>query len=162
MKVLLQFRFVGDTAKKKKKKKRSLLRGRRTFGAGGGRCCCYCFCSTKIYCFLCTKKVGSISGVNVLAKVQGLTEFLTQCSTYGWWRQERSISGEFYQEDKIVGQSPSSSKITMWGGNTPWIAVLGALIHIWRPEIADGCDISCLFICRRYFHFTLQNEEILN
>ena len=58
--------------------------------------------------------------------------------------------------------SPSSSKITMWGGDTPWIAVWGALIHIWRPEIADGCDISCLFICRRYFHFTLQNEEILN
>lgn len=80
MKVLLQFRFVGDTAGKKKKKW-SLLRGRRTFGWGGGRCCCYCFCLTKIYCFLCTKKVGSISGVNVLAKVQGLTEFLTQRST---------------------------------------------------------------------------------
>ena len=25
-----------------------------------------------------------------------------------------------------------------------WIAVLGALIHIWRPEIPDGCDILFL------------------
>ena len=25
-------------------------------------------------------------------------------------------------------------------------SVLGALIHIWRPEITDGCDISCLWI----------------
>ena len=32
------------------------------------------------------------------------------------------------------------------GGSICWIAVLGALIHIWRPEIADGCDISCSLI----------------
>ena len=29
----------------------------------------------------------------------------------------------------------------MGGGNARWMAVLGAIIHIWRPEIADGCDI---------------------
>ena len=29
------------------------------------------------------------------------------------------------------------------GGSICWIAVWGALIHIQRPEIADGCDISC-------------------
>ena len=27
------------------------------------------------------------------------------------------------------------------GSNARWMAVLGAIIHIWRPEIADGCDI---------------------
>ena len=35
-----------------------------------------------------------------------------------------------------------------WGvgsGSILWIPVLGALIHIWRPEIADSCDIF-LFI----------------
>ena len=32
------------------------------------------------------------------------------------------------------------------GGSIHWIAVLGALIHIWRPEIAEGCDLSCLLI----------------
>ena len=37
--------------------------------------------------------------------------------------------------------SPSSSAITVGGGS-----IHGALIHIWRPEIADGCDISCLVI----------------
>ena len=30
------------------------------------------------------------------------------------------------------------------GGSISWIAVLGALIHIWRPEIADSCDIFLL------------------
>ena len=29
--------------------------------------------------------------------------------------------------------------------NFDWIMVLGALIHIWRPKIAGGCDIF-LFI----------------
>ena len=41
------------------------------------------------------------------------------------------------------------------GGSIPWFAVLEALIHIWRPEIADGCDISCSLIWLRYFHFTV-------
>ena len=41
------------------------------------------------------------------------------------------------------------------GGIIPWFAVLEALIHIWRPEIADGCDISCSLIWLRYFHFTV-------
>ena len=32
------------------------------------------------------------------------------------------------------------------GGGTCWITVLGILIHIWRPEIIDDCDISCLLL----------------
>ena len=31
--------------------------------------------------------------------------------------------------------------ICVGGGSICWITVLGGLIHIWRPEIADGCDI---------------------
>ena len=42
--------------------------------------------------------------------------------------------------------SPSYSAITVVGGSTHWITVLGALIHIWRPEIANSHDISCLLI----------------
>ena len=49
--------------------------------------------------------------------------------------------------------SPSSSEITMGSGSIPRIPVLGALIHIWRPEIADGCDISCLLIWQEIFSF---------
>ena len=40
--------------------------------------------------------------------------------------------------------SPSSSAITVRGSSIHWIAVWGAFIHIWRPEIADGYDLSCL------------------
>lgn len=32
-------------------------------------------------------------------------------------------------------------------------SVLGALIHIWRLEIATGCDIPCLLICQEIFSF---------
>ena len=42
--------------------------------------------------------------------------------------------------------SPSSSAITVGRGSIPWMEVLGALIHIWRPKITDGCDISCLSV----------------
>ena len=30
-------------------------------------------------------------------------------------------------------------------------SILGAFIHIWRPEITDGCDISCSPYGRKYF-----------
>ena len=50
--------------------------------------------------------------------------------------------------------SPSSSAISVGGGgSTPWTAVWGALIHIWRPEITDGCDIFCLLIWQDTFSF---------
>ena len=31
-------------------------------------------------------------------------------------------------------------------GSIHWITVLGALVNIWRTEITDCCDISCLLI----------------
>ena len=40
------------------------------------------------------------------------------------------------------------------GGSILWIAVWGALIHIWRPEIADGCNISCLLIWQSFTDWT--------
>ena len=49
--------------------------------------------------------------------------------------------------------SPSSSAITTGVGSTHWITVWGALIHIWRPEVADGCDISCLSVWQKTFSF---------
>ena len=38
-------------------------------------------------------------------------------------------------------------------GSIRWIAVLGALIHVWRPVIAGGCDISYLLIWQETFSF---------
>lgn len=57
MKVLLQFRFVGDTAKKKKW---SLLRGRRTFGwwGGGGALLLLLFLFNKNLRFLMHQESG--------------------------------------------------------------------------------------------------------
>ena len=49
--------------------------------------------------------------------------------------------------------SSRSSAVTMGGGSILWITVWGALIHIWRPEIADGCDMSCLLIWQEIFSF---------
>ena len=48
---------------------------------------------------------------------------------------------------------PSSSAITMEGGSIHWIEVLGALIHIWRPEITVACDITCLSTWQEIFSF---------
>ena len=49
-----------------------------------------------------------------------------------------------------------------WGGGCiHWIAVLGALIRIWRPEIADGCDISCLLICQQILSFQFMIHSVL-
>ena len=39
---------------------------------------------------------------------------------------------------------PSSSAIIAGGRGSCWIAVLGALTHIWRPEIDDDYDIGLL------------------
>lgn len=42
--------------------------------------------------------------------------------------------------------SLSSSATTVGNGGIFWIAIVGVLIHIWSPEISDGCDISYLLI----------------
>ena len=44
------------------------------------------------------------------------------------------------------------------GGGICWMTVLGAFIHIRRPEIADGCDISCPLIQQEMVHFTLAQQ----
>ena len=49
--------------------------------------------------------------------------------------------------------SPSSSAITVGGGSTCWITVLGDVFHIWKPEIPDGGGISCLLIWQEIFSF---------
>ena len=55
--------------------------------------------------------------------------------------------------------SPSSSAITVAGGSGLWwIEVLGALLHTWRPDIADGRDISSLLIWQEIFSFHAGNR----
>ena len=38
-------------------------------------------------------------------------------------------------------------------GSIPWITVLGALTHLWRPGVADACDVSCLLVRQAIFSF---------
>ena len=54
---------------------------------------------------------------------------------------------------------PELSANTFAGGSSCWRAVLGALIHIWRPEIMDSCDISCLWIWQQTFNFTTWESQ---
>ena len=49
--------------------------------------------------------------------------------------------------------SPSSSAIIVGDGSICWISVWGAFFHFWRPEITDGCDISCWLIWQEIFSF---------
>ena len=53
--------------------------------------------------------------------------------------------------------SPSSSAIIVGVSGILWIAFWGAHSHVWRTEIADGCDISCLLIWQEIF--SLQGQE---
>ena len=49
--------------------------------------------------------------------------------------------------------SLNSSAVIVEGGSICRFLVLGALFHIWRPEIADSCDIACLFKWQEIFSF---------
>ena len=55
---------------------------------------------------------------------------------------------------------PRSLAITMEGSSIPTIKVLGALTHIWRPEIIDDCDTSCLFIRQEMFFSILSSPSL--
>ena len=56
---------------------------------------------------------------------------------------------------------PSSAN-TMGGGSLCLITVWGAHIHICRPEITDGYDISCLLIWQEIFHFPPATSWLLS
>ena len=77
-------------------------------------------------------------------QASGLAEFAPFICTAAFWAILFPCSPCFLH-------SPSSSAITVGGGSILWIAVLGTLIHLWRPEIADGCDISCWLIWQEVF-----------
>lgn len=47
----------------------------------------------------------------------------------------------------------SSWKVVASAGSQALCFILEALIHPWRPEITDGCDIFCLLIWQDTFSF---------
>ena len=47
-------------------------------------------------------------------------------------------------------------------GSQALCSLLGALIHIWRPRITDGCDISCPRIWQEILHvYTEKGRKLL-
>ena len=59
----------------------------------------------------------------------------------------------------VVDVEKAASCLPLAAQQSPWRVEasadpsLGALTLIWRPEIADGCDISCLSIWQEIFSF---------
>ena len=58
-------------------------------------------------------------------------------------------------DHNLAIKQQSSSAITIGVGSICWIAVLGALIHVWRPEMAAGCDISWLLVWQGIFSLSM-------
>ena len=48
---------------------------------------------------------------------------------------------------------PAPQQSSWWVAASAGSWFSGALIHIWRPEITDGCDIFCLLIWQNTFSF---------
>ena len=54
----------------------------------------------------------------------------------------------------LILVSSQTSALTVGGGNTFWITASGALVDVWRPDLAaDGFDISRLLIRPETFSF---------
>ena len=48
---------------------------------------------------------------------------------------------------------PAPQQSSWWVAASAGSWFSGALVHIWRPEITDGCDIFCLLIWQNTFSF---------
>ena len=77
-------------------------------------------------------------------QASGLTEFIPFKCTSAVWGHPCSLVHLASCIPPAPQQSPLGVAVS---------ALSGALIHIWRPEIADGCDISCLLIWQEMFSF---------
>ena len=72
-----------------------------------------------------------------------------------------SAIGPILSHSSCFLHSPSSWAKWCWNPTHTVGSVWGALIHIWRPEITDGCDISCLLIWQEMFSFHKAVQVIL-
>ena len=70
-------------------------------------------------------------------QASGLTEFIPCLRTSALWGRPcfLVLLKDWQIAASCIPPTPQLSSIH-------WIAILGALIHIWRPEIAAGCNIS--------------------
>ena len=86
-------------------------------------------------------------------QASGLTEIIPFICIPAFWGQVPFLV-QLKEWQMATSAFPlSSSAVIMVSGTICWISVLGALIHIWRPEITNSCDISCLLTCLEIFSF---------
>ena len=85
-------------------------------------------------------------------QASGLTGFNPSIRSSAIWGNPVSLF-TLSSSRQLLPAFPQLFSHTMEGGSIPRIKDLGALIHIWRPEITDGCDISCLLMWQEIFSF---------
>ena len=88
-------------------------------------------------------------------QASGLTEFILFIGSSALWCQILFLCSPLGLAGGCLSFPQFLSKERgrrVGGGCLCWITVLGALIHIWRPEITEGCDVSCL-IWQEIFSF---------
>ena len=77
-------------------------------------------------------------------QASGLTDFTAFICTSAIWGQSCFLVHFASCIPQLLSNHPT-------GWQHPLGQSLGALIHIWRPEIIDGYDISYLLICQDIF-----------
>ena len=88
-------------------------------------------------------------------QASGVTEFIPFICTSAIFGQPCFLVHlkEWQMAISCIPLAPQQSLWRVRGNSIHCVTVLGAVIHIWRPEIADGCDISWLLIWQEIFSF---------
>ena len=93
-------------------------------------------------------------------QASGLTEFNSFiCSSVIWGQPCFPVH---LKEQQMAASCFSQLLSNHHGGWQHPLDALGALIHNWRPEITDGCDISCLLIWQEVFSFHRLSPALLH
>ena len=77
-------------------------------------------------------------------RASGLAEFIPFSCTSAIWSGPVSL---------LTFLHPPAPQQSLWAVAAYSESVFGALIHIWRPEIADSWDMFCLLIWKEIFSF---------
>ena len=80
-------------------------------------------------------------------QASGITEFIPSIDTSAIWGQSCFLVHLASCITPALQQSPGLAA----GSSILWITIWGAFIHIWRPEITDGGNISCSLIWQDAF-----------
>ena len=85
-------------------------------------------------------------------QASGLTGFIPSIWSSAIWGQPCFLV-HLKEQQMAASCFPPAPQQSPWGVGASPGSVLGTLIHVWRPEITDGCCISCLFIWQEIFSF---------